>query len=84
MIQTRVHVAVASTDLFDEFLSHGGTEARRFRIQIPVNDPGHPVAHQRFTEMQQAGSQIPVQLNRTVDHDGPYRILVHLRVFVPP
>jgi hypothetical protein len=25
-----------------------------------------------------------VQLNRTVDHDGPDGILVHLRVFVPP
>jgi hypothetical protein len=47
------------TAWFDEFLSHGGTEARRIRIQIPVDD-------------------------RTVDHDGPYRILIHLRVFVPP
>ena len=67
----------------DEFFSHGGAEARRIQIQSPVDNSGNPVAHQRFTEIQQV-ARIPVQLNRTVDHHGSDLVLLHLRVFVPP
>ena len=35
---------------FNKNLSHGGTEARRIRIQIPVDNPLDPVTHRRLTE----------------------------------
>src|SRR5262249_12177204 len=44
---------VPSSRWFDELFSHGGTEARRIRIQISVDDAGDPVAHQGFPEVQQ-------------------------------
>lgn len=33
-----------------KLFSHGGTEARKIRIQIPLDDPSDSVAHQRLTK----------------------------------
>src|SRR4051812_14526105 len=44
-LKRRRSLGVPSSRWFDELFSHGGTEARRIRIQIPVDDPSDPVAH---------------------------------------
>jgi hypothetical protein len=38
---------------FDEFFSHRGTKTRRIEIQISVDGPGDPIAHERLAEVEQ-------------------------------
>ena len=47
--------------LVDEFLYHGGTEARGILIQVSVDDPCDPVPHDRLSEIHKI-SQLQTRL----------------------